>query len=75
MDSRAVVRRLNALEDVERGLVHARRRRACTHSDFAMPMSDSIAALPHGDDIKPIEGRTLCSHIVLESGSDTYCDS
>lgn len=33
-----------------------------------------MAALSHGEDIEPIEGRMPCSRMVLESGSDTYCE-
>lgn len=38
-------------------------------------MSDSMAALSHGEDIEPIEGRMPCSRMVLESSGDTYCES
>ena len=33
-----------------------------------------MAALSHGDDIEPMDGRTPCSRMVLESSSDTYWD-
>ena len=39
-----------------------------------MPMSDSMAALSHGEEIEPIEGRTPFSRMVLEGSSDTYCE-
>ena len=38
------------------------------------PMSDSIAALSHGEDIDPIEGSMPASRIVLPSSSETYCE-
>lgn len=34
-----------------------------------------MAALSHGEDIEPIEGRMPCSRMVLESSGDTYCES
>ena len=37
-----------------------------------MPMSDSMAALSHGEDIEPMDGRTPRSRTVLDGGSDTY---
>ena len=37
-----------------------------------MPMSDSMAALSHGEDIEPIDGRISCSRMALDSSSDTY---
>lgn len=46
--------------------------RACTHSDFTMPMGDSMAALPHGEDIEPMDGRAPRSRTVLDGGSDAY---
>lgn len=39
-----------------------------------MPMSDSMAALSHGEDIEPMDGRTPCSRMVLDRSSDTYWD-
>lgn len=42
------------------------------HSDFTMPMSGSMAALSHGEDIEPMDGRTPRSRMVLDGGSDTY---
>ena len=48
--------------------------RVCTRFDFTMPMSDSMAALSHGEDIEPIEGRMPCTRMVLESSGDTYCE-
>ena len=46
----------------------------CMHgsSSFTMPMSDSMAALSHGEDIEPIDGRTPCSRMALDSSGDTY---
>ena len=46
----------------------------CMHgsSSFTMPMSDSMAALSHGEDIEPIDGRISCSRMALDSSSDTY---
>ena len=46
----------------------------CMHGSFSftMPMSDSMAVLSHGEDIKPIDGRTPCSRMALDSSSDTY---
>lgn len=41
---------------------------------LTMPMSDSMAALSHGEEIEPIEGRTPFSRMVLEGSSDTYCE-
>ncbi len=46
--------------------------RACTHSDLMRPISDSIAALSHGDETDPIEGLMSAPRIVLPSSSDTY---
>lgn len=37
-------------------------------------MGDSMAALSHGDDIDPIDGRMPRSRTVLESGGDTRRD-
>lgn len=53
-------------------IFRARPRCACTHSDFTMPIRDSIAVLSHGEDIEPIDGRISCSRMVLDSSSDTY---
>lgn len=47
---------------------------ACTHSALMRPMSDSIAALSHGEDIDPIEGPVPASRIVLPSSSETHCE-
>lgn len=47
---------------------------ACTHSALMRPMSDSIAALSHGEDIDPIEGSMPASRIILPSSSETYCE-
>lgn len=38
-------------------------------------MSDSMAALSHGEDIEPIEGRMPCTRMVLESSGDTYFEA
>ena len=48
--------------------------RACAHSDFTMPMSGSMAALPHGDEIDPIDGRMPFSRMVLDRSSGTHCE-
>lgn len=47
---------------------------ACTHSDFTMPMSDSMAALSRGDEIDPIDGRMPLSRMVFDGSRDTYWD-
>ena len=47
--------------------------RACTHSALMTPMSDSMAALPQGDDIDPIDGSIPASRIVLPSSSEACC--
>lgn len=44
--------------------------RACTHPALMGPMSDSVAALSHGDDMEPMEGLMLAARIVLPSGGD-----
>lgn len=46
--------------------------RVCTRFDFTMPMGDSMAALPHGEDIEPMDGRAPRSRTVLDGGSDAY---
>ena len=35
-------------------------------------MSDSMAALPHGEDIEPMDGRAPRSRTVLDGGSEAY---
>ena len=37
-----------------------------------MAVSDSMAALSHGEDIEPIDGRTPCLLMVLDGSSDAY---
>ena len=48
--------------------------RACAHSALTRPISDSIAALSHGDEIAPIEGLMPFSLMVRPGRSDTCCD-
>ncbi len=69
-----VVYDLRVLEQIQRRLVTRGMDRACTSSDLTRSMSDSMAALSHGEDIEPIEGRMSCLLMVLESSSNTYCE-
>ena len=69
-----VVYDLDVLEQIQRRLV-ARGIDPCVHAlRLTRPMSDSMAALSHGEDLEPIEGRMPCTRMVLESSGDTYCE-
>ena len=37
-----------------------------------IPINDSIAMFSNGEDIEPIDGRILCSCMVLDGSSDTH---
>ena len=45
---------------------------ACTHSALMGPMSDSMAALPQGDEMGPIEGSMPASRTVPPGSSEAY---
>ena len=53
---------------------HASNVRACTRPALTGPMSDSMAALSHGDDMEPMEGLMPAARIVFPSGSDACCE-
>ena len=46
--------------------------RACAHPALMGPMSDSIAALPRGDDIEPVDGSIPAPRMAFP-GSDEAC--
>ena len=58
------------ISSVDRSL--ASRVRACAHLAFMRPMSDSVAALPHGDDMNPIEGSMPAPRMVPPRSGETY---